>query len=138
MKIAFFGSSPVSSYWSGEAARNRGLLKALAGLGHNITFYEPDASGRQRRRNFSAPPWARVVAYPATSDGWQRALSEAAGCDLLVKASGVGVFDAELEQALPAVRSAYGLCAFWDIDAPATLDAVAADPGHHLRRVIPL
>jgi spore maturation protein CgeB len=138
MKIAFFGSSPVSSYWNGEATYYRGLLKALAELGHDITFYEPGAFGRQRRRDISEPQWATVVVYPATSDGWQRALSEATGCDLLVKASGVGVFDAELEQALPAVRPAHALCAFWDVDAPATLDAVAADPGHHLRRVIPL
>jgi spore maturation protein CgeB len=137
MKIAFFGPSLASSYWNGEATCYRGLLKALAGLGHDITFYEPGAFGQQRRRDISEPPWAGVVVYPATSDGWQHALTEAAGCDLLVKASGVGVFDAELEQALPAVRPAHALCAFWDVDAPATLDAIAADPAHHLRRVIP-
>ena len=32
MKIAFFGSSLVSSYWNAEATYYRGLLKALAGL----------------------------------------------------------------------------------------------------------
>ncbi len=26
---------------------------------------------------------------------------------------------------------------YWDVDAPATLDAIAADPTHHLRRAIP-
>jgi spore maturation protein CgeB len=137
MKVAFFGSSLVSSYWNGEATYYRGLLKALAGLGHDITFYEPDALGRQLRRDISDPPWARVVVYPATAGGWQRALDAAAGSDLLVKASSVGVFDAELEQAVPEVRQVGRLCAFWDVDAPATLDAVAADPGHHLRPVIP-
>jgi spore maturation protein CgeB len=137
MKIAFFGSSLVSSYWNGEATYYRGLLKALAALGHDIAFYEPDAFGRQRRRDISDPPWARVIVYPATSDGWQRALAAAADSDLLVKASSVGVFDAELEQAVPAVRAAHGVCAFWDVDAPATLDAIDADPAHHLRRVIP-
>jgi spore maturation protein CgeB len=138
MKIAFFGSSLVSSYWNGEATYYRGLLRALAGLGHDIAFYEPDALGRQRRRDISDPPWARVVVYPATADGWRRALATAAECDLLVKASGVGVFDAELEQAVPEVRSAHGLCAFWDMDAPATLDAIHADPDHRLRTVVPL
>ncbi|MBO0750717.1 MAG: glycosyltransferase, partial [Bradyrhizobiaceae bacterium] len=49
----------------------------------------------------------------------------------------IGVFDAELEQAMPQVRPAHGLCAFWDMDAPATLDAIAADPTHHLRDVVP-
>jgi spore maturation protein CgeB len=138
MKIAFFGSSLVSSCWNGEPTYYRGLLKALASLGHEITIYGPDALGRQRRRDISDPPWAKVVVYPATSDGWQGALDDAADCDLLVKAAGVGVFDAELEEAVPAVGGAHALCAFWDVDAPATLDAIAADPVHHLRRVIPL
>jgi spore maturation protein CgeB len=138
MKIAFFGSSLVSSYWNGAATYYRGLLKALAALGHRIAFYEPDAFGRQRCRDIPDPAWANVVVYPATSDGWQAALAAAArNSDLLVKASGVGVFDAELEQAIPANCPAHALCVFWDVDAPATLDAIGADSAHHLRRVIP-
>jgi spore maturation protein CgeB len=137
MKIAFFGSSLVSSYCNGEAACYRGLLKALADLGHGVAFYEPDAFG-QKRRDISDPPWARVVNYPATAAGWRRALACAADSDLLVKASGVGVFDTELDEAVPEVCPARTLCAFWDMDAPATLDAIAADPAHHLRRIIPL
>lgn len=136
MKIAFFGSSLVSSGRSGEAACHHGLLKAMTGLGHDIAFYEPDAFGR--RRDVCGPPWAKVVAFPATLDGWRRALDEAAGCDLLVKASGAGAFDAELDEAVPQARAAPALCVFWDVDAPKTLDDVAADPAHHLRRAIPL
>jgi len=26
---------------------------------------------------------------------------------------------------------------YWDVDAPATLDEIAADPFHHLRKAIP-
>src|SRR5207237_9615346 len=102
MRIAFFGSSLVSSYWNGAATYYRGLLKALAALDHDITFYEPDAFERQQHRDMTDPDWARVRVYPATSDGWQHALERAArDADLLVKASGVGVFDAELESAVP-------------------------------------
>lgn len=137
MRIAFFGSSLLSSYRNGEATCHRGLLKALAGLGHDIVFYEPDALGRQGRRDICDLPWAKVVVWEATAAGWQSALAEAAHCDLLVKASGVGVFDAELEEAVPEMRPAHGLVAFFDMDAPATLDAVSADPGHHLRRAVP-
>jgi spore maturation protein CgeB len=57
--------------------------------------------------------------------------------DLLVKASGVGVFDAELERAVPEACPAHAICAYWDVDAPATLEAIAADPQHHLRDAIP-
>jgi spore maturation protein CgeB len=138
MKIAFFGSSLVSSYWNGAATYYRGLLSALAGLGHEITFYEPDAFERQRHRDIPDPGWARVVIYPATVDGWQDALEAAAGrTDLLVKASGVGVFDRELEGAVPKAVRGSTVTIYWDVDAPATLDAMAADSNHHLRRDIP-
>jgi spore maturation protein CgeB len=48
----------------------------------------------------------------------------------VVKASGVGVFDALLEAAVLDLGRPDGrtLVAFWDVDAPATLDRVAADP----------
>ena len=138
MRIGFFGSSLVSSYWNGAATYYRGLLKALAGLGHEITFYEPDAFERQQHRDMADPDWARVVVYPATPDGWQEAVSAAArSADLLVKASGVGVFDAELDLAIAMSRSSRTLAVYWDVDAPATLDAIAADPCHHLRGLIP-
>ena len=39
MKIAFYGSSLVSSYWNGAATYYRGILSALAERGHHITFY---------------------------------------------------------------------------------------------------
>ncbi len=51
MKLAFYGSSLLSSYWNGAATYYRGLLKALAGLGYEITFYEPDAFERQSHRD---------------------------------------------------------------------------------------
>jgi spore maturation protein CgeB len=138
MRIEFFGSSLVSSYWNGAATYYRGLLKALARMGHTITFYEPDAFERQQHRDIPDPDWARVVVYPATDDGWRHALGEAIRkADLLVKASGVGVFDAELEMVVPAVARGGCRTIYWDVDAPATLDAVARDPQHHLRRAIP-
>ena len=46
MRIAFFGSSLLSSYWNGAATYYRGLLKALAARGHEITFFEPNAYDR--------------------------------------------------------------------------------------------
>ncbi|CCD99975.1 glycosyltransferase [Bradyrhizobium sp. STM 3809] len=137
MNISFFGSSLVSSYWNGAATYYRGMLKEIAALGHQITFYEPDAFERQAHRDIDDPPWARVVVYPATPEGWQRAMDDAVrSADLLVKASGVGVFDAELEDAIATI-STDALRIYWDVDAPATLDAIAADPRHHLREAIP-
>lgn len=135
--IAFFGSSLVSTYWNGAATYYRGILRALAERGHAITFYEPDAFDRQQNRDIEDPPWARVVVYPATSEGLHRSLQDAQGADLLVKASGVGVFDAELEAAVLETRTGSTLAVFWDVDAPATLDRLKGDPNDPLRRLVP-
>jgi spore maturation protein CgeB len=131
MNVAFFGSSLVSAYWNGAATYYRGILRALHGRGHRITFYEPDAFERQQHRDIPDPDWARVVVYSADGeDGVRAALDDAHGADLVVKASGVGVFDALLEAAVLDLGRPDGrtLVAFWDVDAPATLDRVAADP----------
>jgi hypothetical protein len=88
LRIGFIGSSLVSCYWNGAATYYRGLLRALAARGHEITFLEPDAFGRQANRDIPDPDWARVVVWPATPEGMARALDEAGAADLVVKASG--------------------------------------------------
>ena len=121
MRIAFYGSSLLSSYWNGAATYYRGLLQALAGYGHAITFYEPDAFDRQAHRDIDPPDWARVVVYPATPAGLDGVLAQAEQADLVVKASGVGVFDDELVAGVLAHARPGALRVFWDVDAPATL-----------------
>ena len=137
MRIAFYGSSLLSSYWNGAATYYRGLLQALAAHGHAITFYEPDAFDRQAHRDIEPPDWARVVVYPATSAGLQSVLAEAANADAVVKASGVGVFDDELVAGILQHARPDALRIFWDVDAPATLATLRAHPAHILRTSLP-
>jgi spore maturation protein CgeB len=138
LSIAFFGSSLVSAYWNGAATYYRGILKALAVKGHRVTFYEPDAYDRQKHRDIPDPVWAEVVVYPAADEtGVARALEDARSADLIVKASGVGVFDALLEARVPAVKRPGAIAAFWDVDAPATLDRIAANPDDSFHALIP-
>jgi spore maturation protein CgeB len=137
-QIAFFGSSLVSAYWNGAATYYRGIIRALHELGHTITFFEPDAYDRQRHRDLADPAWARVVVYDADGEaGVQGALRQARGADLVVKTSGVGVFDELLEAAVLDFQRDGSAVAFWDVDAPATLDRVAADPADPFRVCIP-
>ena len=137
MEIAFFGSSLVSSYWNGAATYYRGIVRALADRGHKITFYEPDAWKRQQNRDMEDPSWARVVVYPASEESTRRAVESAAGADLIVKASGVGVFDELLESAVLQLKRASNLVVFWDVDAPATLDRLLKDPSDPFAPLIP-
>ncbi|MBN6149435.1 glycosyltransferase [Xanthomonas sp. AmX2] len=138
MHIAFFGSSLVSSYWNGAATYYRGIVHALAQRGHRITFYEPDAFERQQHRDIDDPDWARVVVYPGGDErDAARALEQARGADVVVKASGVGVFDEFLEREVLNLRSPRTQVLFWDVDAPATLERVHADPADPFRAHIP-
>jgi len=138
MKIAFFGSSLVSAYWNGAATYYRGLLRALHERGHEITFYEPDAYERQKHRDIEDPPYARVVVYSARAEADAlQALKQASSSDLVVKASGVGVFDALLEQAVVEQRAAGALVAYWDVDAAATLERIDKHREDSLRSLIP-
>jgi spore maturation protein CgeB len=137
MNIAFFASSLVSAYWNGAATYYRGIVRALSDRGHRVTFYEPDAFERQKHRDMEDPPWATVIVYPATVDAVHRMLEHARGADLVVKASGVGVHDELLEQAVLELGNPKTMVAFWDVDAPATLARVRGNPSDPFRALIP-
>jgi spore maturation protein CgeB len=134
MKIAFYGSSLLSSYWNGAATYYRGLLKALAALGYDITFYEPDVYDRQKNRDIDCPDWCSVVVYDATPQALALVAARASEADIVIKASGVGFEDEAL--LLEVLRHARldALKVFWDVDAPATLAQLRAEPDHPLHR----
>ena len=137
MKIAFYGSSLLSSYWNGAATYYRGLLRDLAGRGYDITFYEPDAFDRQSHKDMEAPDWACSVVYDATPEALRGVLEEARKADIVVKASGVGVFDTELLEGILAHSRPDAMRLFWDVDAAATLDEMRGTEDHPVRRALP-
>jgi spore maturation protein CgeB len=136
VKIAFYGSSLLSSWWNGAATYYRGLLRDLSERGYDIIFYEPDAYERQQHRDMEPQPWARSVVYPATAEGLRSVLLEAGSADIVVKASGVGVFDDELIAGIVEHASPHALKIFWDVDAAATLDEMRRTEDHPVRRAL--
>jgi spore maturation protein CgeB len=137
VRIAFWGSSLVSAYWNGAATYYRGILRALAQLGHEITFFEPDAYNRQQHRDIEDPEWARIVVYDAEDrDEVNRQLAVSAHSEVVVKASGVGVLDEYLEACAAAMPRP--ICkVFWDVDAPATLERLVSNPNDPFHTVLP-
>lgn len=137
MKIAFWGSSLVSAYWNGAATYYRGVLRALAQLGHEITFFEPDAYNRQQHRDIEDPEWARIVVYNASNaEEVNRHLAASTRFEVVVKASGVGVLDEYLEARVAAMPRS--LCkVFWDVDAPATLERLGSNPSDPFHQALP-
>ncbi|MBV9008798.1 MAG: glycosyltransferase [Verrucomicrobia bacterium] len=137
MNIAWFPSSLLSAYWNGAATYYRGLIKALHHRGHCITVYEPDAYHRQKHRDFDPPSWARVVVYENSEDAALRALQAAEKADMIVKCSGIGVFDELLESAVLKYKRADNYIVFCDVDAPATLERVEHNPADPFLECIP-
>ena len=97
MRIAFYGSSLLSSYWNGAATYYRGILAPLAARGyddHVLRAGRVRSAGASRHRAAGLGP---VVVYPATdATGCARCWRRPPAADVVVKASGVGVFDDEL------------------------------------------
>jgi spore maturation protein CgeB len=137
MKIGFYGSSLLSSYWNGAATYYRGLIRALHGRGHRVTFFEPRAYQRQENADIEPPPWCEVVVFEPDAAGLAGVLAQARRFDVVVKTSGVGVLDTELLQGVHASAAPGALRVFLDVDAPATQAEIAPDAGHPLRRLLP-
>jgi spore maturation protein CgeB len=134
VNIAFFGSSLVSSYWNGAATYYRGIVKALARRGHHVVFHEPDAFQRQQHRDIEDPPWAEIVVWQPTEARATALVRAAKDFDVVVKTSGVGVLDAELEREVAGLEGPLRI--FWDVDAPATLSRLKIDRADPLRALI--
>jgi spore maturation protein CgeB len=136
MRIFVFGSSITSSYWNGAATYYRGIYKQLHALGHQVIFAEPDAYGRLQNRDAGDFSYVTTVIYK-NADDIPGLLRQAADCDLVIKHSGVGVFDELLEEKVLDCRSEGARVAFWDVDAPATLARVESNPSDAFRALIP-
>ncbi len=141
MRIFAFGSSIVSSYWNGAATYYRGCYKYLARLGYDITFAEPDAYGRQQHRDSDNFSYVRSLVYqPREKDGGadlNRMLKLACEADIVVKHSGIGCDDRELERRVPAECSHAAMTFIWDVDSPATIHRMRADRTDALALAIP-
>jgi spore maturation protein CgeB len=102
-----------------------------------VSFYEPDAFDRQKHRDIEPPEWAKVTVYSATEEDARRVIAQAAYAEVVVKASGVGVFDDLLLEGVGAAADPQAVQIFWDVDAAATLDEMRGSDDHPLRRRLP-
>lgn len=135
MKIFAFGSSIVSSYWNGAATYYRGIYKELHRLGHEITFAEPDAYGRQGKRDAGDYSYVQSVVYTPGRD-IDAMLRLARSADLVIKHSGIGADDEELELRVLECQPG-AMVAYWDVDAPETIARMHQNPADPFVRAVP-
>jgi spore maturation protein CgeB len=121
LRIVLLGLSITSSWGNGHATNYRGLVRALAGRGHDVLFLERDVPWYASQRDLAEPPWGRTALYDSVEelrDAWSEPLADA---DLVV----VGSYVPDgIEVAEHVLDVAHGAVAFYDIDTPVTLAAV--------------
>ena len=122
LRIVVLGLTITSSWGNGHATTFRGLVRGLAGRGHDVLFLERDKPWYAGNRDMPRPPFGETRLYgsvEALEADWAGAIR---GADLVMVGSYVpdGVAVGRLVQ-----RMAQGLTAFYDIDTPVTLAALA-------------
>jgi len=121
LRIVLLGLSITSSWGNGHATNFRGLVRSLAGRGHDVLFLERDVPWYAEHRDLPRPPWGRTELYGSVEELAERWHEELREAELLVVGSYVpeGVAVAEL-----VLERARGVVAFYDLDTPVTLAAL--------------
>ncbi|HBG07774.1 MAG: glycosyltransferase [Geobacteraceae bacterium GWC2_58_44] len=122
MKIVVFGLSITSSWGNGHATTYRGLLREMAKRGHEVLFLERDASWYAQNRDLPTPPYCRTVLYSSLPELLERYGAEICGADCVMVGSYV---HQGIEVGSWVTQNAKGITAFYDIDTPVTLAALA-------------
>lgn len=128
-RIVILGLSITSSWGNGHATTYRALVRALAGRGHRVLFLERDVPWYRAHRDLLQPPWGETRLYSdltALREDYAEAVAQA---DLVIVGSFVpdGIAVGEWATAI-----AGGVCAFYDIDTPVTLAALARGDATYL------
>jgi spore maturation protein CgeB len=118
VKLAIFGLTVSSSWANGHATTWRGVLRALARLGHDVVFFERDVPYYAAARDLPQPSYCRLVLYRDWSEVRAEARSAVADADAAMVTSycADGVAAGEL-----VLAEARGIRVFYDIDTPITL-----------------
>lgn len=121
LSFAFIGLSLCSSWGNGHATTYRGLLRELSRRGHSVTFFERDAPWYLENADLPRPDFCRLVRYRSLEE---LALHEPelSRADAVIVGSYVPEGPRVLELVLASAR---GVRAFYDIDTPVTLAALA-------------
>jgi spore maturation protein CgeB len=119
--VVILGLSITSSWGNGHATTYRGLVRALAAMGHRVHFLERDVPWYAENRDLPAPPYCKLSLYRSLEE--LDALHGAAlrDADLVIVGSYVPDGRAAARLALARAR---GVTAFYDIDTPITVGAL--------------
>lgn len=134
-RIIILGLSITSSWGNGHATTYRGLVREMARRGHRILFLERDMPRYAQNRDMPKQPGAEVALYQSVDELQDRYSEEVRHADAVIVGSYVpdGIAVGEW-----VTRTAEGTTAFYDIDTPVTVQALADGRCEYLsRQLIP-
>jgi spore maturation protein CgeB len=120
MKLVIFGLTVSSSWGNGHATLWRGLVKALARRGHDVTFFERDVPYYAAHRDLTELPDAKLVLYR----DWEETLPEARRELGETDASMVTSYCPDGIAATELVLGSNTTHVFYDLDTPITLNQI--------------
>jgi spore maturation protein CgeB len=130
LDIVVLGLSLRSAWGNGHATTYRALLRALEARGDRVLFLERDVPWYANHQDEPADLPGRLELYQNLSELKERHAASVASADLVI----VGSYVPEgIEVGTWAQRTATGVVAFYDIDTPVTLAALAAGKCDYLR-----
>jgi spore maturation protein CgeB len=122
-RIVILGLTITSSWGNGHATTYRALVRALVKRGHRVLFLERDMPWYASNRDLPHPPFGRTALYQTVQELRNRFGREISDADLVI----VGSYVPDgIEVGQWVCSSAKGVTAFYDIDTPVTLAALAA------------
>jgi spore maturation protein CgeB len=133
MRIVVLGLSITSSWGNGHATTYRGLVKALAGRGHAVTFLERDLPWYADNRDMPSPPFATTHLYSSIDELTTAHGTAVREADLVIVGSYVpdGVAVGRW-----VTGTADGVTAFYDIDTPVTLARLSNGGSDYITRAL--
>lgn len=121
LDIVFVGLSITSSWGNGHATTYRALVRALTARGHRVRFFERNVPWYAAHRDMPSPPWGETVLYESVAE-LQGHFPQGIDADLVI----LGSYVPEAIAIAPWLQQATrGFTAFYDIDTPITLAALA-------------
>src|SRR5947209_6433432 len=129
LRIVILGLTITSSWGNGHATTFRGLVRGLTRRGHRVLFLERDKPWYAENRDLPRPPYGETRLYGSPEQLQQRWGPAIRTADLVIVGSYVpdGIAVGGIVQ-----RLATGATAFYDIDTPVTLAALAAGSCEYL------
>jgi spore maturation protein CgeB len=123
VKLVVFGLSVSSPWGNGHATVWRGLIRALAKLGHHVVFFERDQPFYSAHRDLRELPEAELILYPNWDDARDTVRRRLAEADVAIVTS----FCPDAIRATEEVLgSAARIRCFYDLDPGTTLNALRA------------